>query len=154
MNLGADIAAALPFLRSQAESRMTETIRAGVYTDSTDEATGNPVRTLVEALYEGPARVKYPGNAVQSSVSAGQVVVQQDVIVSIPVQFPSLLPGEDVLPGDGVVPSVMVFLPEGATVEVLSSASDPLLAGRFYQVSGSPDMGQVTATRYPVSELS
>lgn len=154
MNLGQELAAALPFFRAQAESRMSETIRAGVHTDGVD-GNGDATYVLVgDYVYEGPARVKYPGNAVRSAVAAGQVVAQQDVVVSIPVQYPSLFPGEDVLPGDEVTPSVAVILHEGITIEVVSSTSDPLLVGRFYQVSGAPDMGQVTATRYRVTELS
>jgi hypothetical protein len=154
VNLGQELAAALPFLRQQAESRMTETVRAGVYTDGTDPVSLDPVRTLVEVLYEGPGRVKYPGNAVRNAQAAGQVVSTQDVRVDIPVQQASLLPGDDTLPGDGMVPSVLAVLFEGAGVEVLSSTADPALVGRWYRVEGAPDMGSVTAHRYPVTELS
>lgn len=143
---------ALRMGRAQAVSRMTETIRAGRLVEVTDEETGNPVESFT-AIYEGPARVKYANTAVSTDDSSSQLFTSQSIIVSIPVQPATLVAGEDTDPGDGVIPNVNVVLPGGTAVEVLSSASDPALVGRKYTTDGVPDMGQVTAHRYSVTEL-
>ena len=130
-----DLAAALPFLRSQAESTFTEKVRAGRVTDATDPVTGDPVQAVTEPfIYEGPARVKYPDTMVSDSASAGQVVAEQSVIVKLPVGSP--------------------VVPEGSAFVVLTSDVDESLVGRTYQVEGAPAAGMVTAHRYPVTELS
>ena len=130
-----DLAAALPFLRSQAESTFTEKVRAGRVTDATDPVTGDPVQTVAEPfVYEGRARVKYPGTAVSESSGTGQVVAEQSVIVKLPVGSP--------------------VVPEGSAFVVLTSDVDESLVGRTYQVEGAPAAGMVTAHRYPVTELS
>lgn len=135
MDLGADIAAALAELRAQADGRMTETVKAGTYTDGTDEETGDPTRTIVEVLYEGPARVRYSANAVRSDDRVGLVFASQDITVSIPT-------------------AAQTRIPDGAAIEVTASAVDPVLVGRMFTVDGAPAMGQTTAHRYPVTELS
>lgn len=130
-----DIGGVLPFLRSQAESTFTETVRAGRVTDTTDPVTGDPVQTVAEPfIYEGRARVKYPGTAVSESSGTGQVVAEQSVIVKLPVGSP--------------------VVPEGSAFVVLTSDVDVSLVGRTYQVEGAPAAGMVTAHRYPVTELS
>ena len=135
MDLMHDLAAALPFLRSQAESTFTEKVRAGRVTDATDPVTGDPVQAVTEPfIYEGPARVKYPDTMVSDSASAGQVVASQKVIVKLPVGS--------------------VVVPEGAAFMVTASDVDESLVGRTYKVDGSPSAGMVTAHRYPVTELS
>lgn len=139
--------------RQVASDRMTETIRAGSIRDATDESTGNPIEVVGDVVYEGPARVKYTSNAISTDDSSSQVFTSQKIIVSIPVQPATLLPGEGEEPGEGVVPAVNVVLPGGTAVEVLSSTSDPALVGRKYTTDGVPAMGQVTAHRYSVTEL-
>jgi len=135
MSLGWDLAASLPALRAQANGRMTETVTAGHFTDGVDEATGNPTRIPVgEPLYEGPARVKYTDNAVRNAEGASQLVTTQDVTVSLP--------------------HGSVVLPEGTDIAVTFSTADWSLVGRAYKVDGSPTLGQSTAHRYPVTELS
>lgn len=120
--------------RKLAAERMSETITVGFFTDGVDDLTGDPTRVIAgDPLYEGIAQVKYPNASVRSSVSSGQEVTAQSVIVKIPA--------------GGVV------IPEGATVQVTASTVDPALVDRFYTVTGAPDMGQVTAHRYPVEEL-
>jgi hypothetical protein len=118
----------------------------------TDEETGNPVESF-SAVYEGPARVKYTNTAVATDDSSSQVFTSQSIVVSIPVQPATLHAGDGTDPGDGVVPNVNLVLPGGTAVEVLSSTSDPGLVGRKYTTDGVPDMGQVTAHRYSVTEL-
>lgn len=128
--LGAGLAAG----RRRAESRMTETVRAGVFADATDAETGDPTFTLVTERYLGDARVKYPSSTVSESSGPGQDVASQDILVSVPVGSPRLF--------------------EGDYVEVVSSSVDESLEGCLFRVTGSPAGGQVTAHRYPVVELS
>lgn len=135
MNLAYDIANTLPELRREADARMTEIVRAGTYTDGTDEDTGDQTRVIVEVLYEGPARVRYSANAVRGDDRVGQVFASQDITVSIPT-------------------AAQTRIPDGAAIEVLASTVDPVLVGRVYTVDGAPAMGQTTAHRYPVTELS
>lgn len=131
--LGWDLAAALPGLRAEAESRMTETVQIGVFQDGVDLETGEPTRELVEQRYEGKARVRYPGNAVSARDNV-QVVAVQDIVVSIPHGSPVCFEGDEVL--------------------VTASTADPALVGKQYTVKGAPEVGQTTAHRYPVTELS
>lgn len=155
MSLGWDVAAALPAFRGLANSRMTETIIAGRFVDGVDEETGNPTRVPVgEPLYSGRARVKYTDNAVRSAEGASQLVTTQDVTVSIPTQPATLAPGEAQSPYNGLAPSVNVTLPEGTVIQVVASTSDPALVGRTYTVDGVATLGQSSAHRYPVTELS
>nr|WP_278101160.1 DUF6093 family protein [Microbacterium proteolyticum] len=145
----------LSFGRAAAVSRMTESITAGRFTDGVDEVTGDPTRVLVgDPLYVGPARVKYTANAVQNAVGASQLVTTQQVVVSIPTQPATVTPGEGELPSVGVWPYVNVTLPEGTVITVTASSSDPALVGRSYTVDGVATLGQSTAHRYPVTELS
>jgi hypothetical protein len=121
--------------RKRADARMTETVTAGHFTDGVDEENGNPTRVPVgEPLYDGIARVKYTDNAVRNAEGASQLVTTQDVTVSLP--------------------HGSVVLPEGTDVLVTASVSDASLVGRVYKVDGSPTLGQSTAHRYPVTELS
>lgn len=154
MDLAADVARFLPSFRGTANSRMTETIVAGDYEDATDEVMGDPVRTLVTKLYEGPARVKYSANAARSDDRAGELLTTQDITVSIPTQPATLAPGDARPPGNHLAPAVNVTLPEGTAIRVVASAADPALEGRMFTVSGVAEMGQTTAHRYPVVELS
>ena len=121
--------------RGLANELMTETVRAGHVTDSTDPVTGDATQTIAEPfVYEGPARVKYPGTAVSDSTATGQLVASQTVMVKLPVGSP--------------------VVPEGAGFVVVASEVDESLVGRTYRVDGAPEAGQVSAHRYPVTELS
>lgn len=125
----------LSFGRSAANSRMTETVTAGRFEDGVDEGSGDPILVPVgDPLYTGPARVKYTDTAVSVSDGASQLVASQDVSVSLP--------------------SGSVVLPEGTVILVSGSSVDAGLVGRSYRVSGAPTLGQSTAYRFPVTELS
>lgn len=134
VNLGFELAAALPGLRSQAVSRMTETVTAGTFTDGVDPATGAPIRVPADERYAGIGRVRYPTSTVSDRDGTGQVVQSQDLILSIPTGSARLFEGDEVL--------------------VVSSSADDLLVGRRYQIAGSAQAGQTTAHRYPLTELS
>lgn len=136
MSLGWDVAAFLPGFRAQAESRFTETVTVGEYVDTTNPATGNPVRTLSgSASYVGPARVKYPATSSVAGDGAqvAQPVAEQQIILSLP---------------SGTVVDV------GDEVDVTGSTADASLVGARFRVIGSAHKGQTTAARYPVVELS
>lgn len=121
--------------REASARRLTETVRAGYVTDGTDPVTGDAVQTVVAPyIYEGPAQVKYPGTAVSDVTGTGQVLAVQSVVVKLPVGSP--------------------VVPEGAGFTVTASTVDSALVGRTYRVDGSPEAGQVTNHRYPVTELS
>lgn len=130
--LGWDVTARLPELRAQAESRMSETVQVGVFGDGMDE-NGNATRELVTERYAGPARVKYPGTAGSTSDRV-QAVAVTDIILSLPHASPAVFDGDEVM--------------------VTASTSDPALVGKVYRVEGAGAVGQTTAHRYKVTELS
>ena len=134
MTLGSDLAAALPLLRAEAESRMTETVIAGTFKDGTDE-NGDATRVPDAVRYEGRGRIRYGSLAASNDLNqVAQPVVMQSPFLSVPWGSPRLFEGDDV-----VVPA---------------SGSDPLLVGRTYRVAGNAVIGQVTTHRYPLIELS
>lgn len=134
VSIGYDIAQHLPGLRREAESRMTETVTVGIYTDATDPDTGNPMRTLTTTRYTGSGRIRYGSRGVVNINAPGQPATVQEPYLSVPVGSPRLIVGDD--------------------VEVSASVHDPLLSGRRYRIQGNASAGQVTAARYPLEELS
>lgn len=133
MNLGYDLDAALPGLRREAESRMQETVTAGLWADGEDEETGQATRVLVETRYEGVARVRVASREVLNANTPGGTVGVQEPFVSVPVGSPMILRGDEF---------------------VVDSSPDPIMVGRRFRVTGWPASGQVTAHRYPVEELT
>lgn len=132
--LGDDIAAALPALRVQAESLMTETVQVGVFADGQDELL-NPTLTLTDEHYAGKGQIKYPSLAVSERVPASQQAASVSAVLKVPVGS-----GADIRPGDRVV--------------VTASTSDGSLVGHSYRIAAWPAAGQVTAHRYPLEEWS
>jgi hypothetical protein len=133
MSLGSDTQAALAYLRTEAESRFTETLRFS-RVETVDDVNGVPVESEV-TLYEVPGRVKFTSQVVSPRESGAQLVVVQQRRVDVAV---GSTPG--VRPGD--------------VVTVTASTVDAGLVGRKFTVDGLPDSGNVTAARYPVSEGS
>lgn len=138
MSLGSDLAAALPDLRAEANSRMTESITVGTFEDGTDPETFEPTRTPVITRYEGLGRIRYASLATSGTASSsdqiGQPVVVQSPYLSIPHGSPRLYEGDEVV--------------------VDASSADDLFVGRRYQVAGNATIGQTTAHRYPLAELT
>lgn len=132
MSLGYDIAAALPGLRAEAESRMTETITVGLFEDGTDETTGDPIRVPMVVRYTGPARIRWTGRGVTNANAPAMPVTVQEPVLSIPFGSPRLLDRDE--------------------VHIIASP-DPILAGRRVYIQGDAIAGQVTSHRYPLSEL-
>lgn len=130
MNLGYDIAQALPGLRAEAESRMDDlirTTRAG--TKVWDEDSGAWVTAEV-VIYEGKARIKR-SNELSSDVDAGsQLISVSQVQVHVPVGSPVFAPND--------------------LIEITACPSRPDQAGRVFVVSAPFDGSQTTAVRYRV----
>ena len=133
MSIGDDIAAALPGLRAEAESRMTETVTVGLFRDKTDETTGDPIRVLIVERYSGPARIRWTGRGVTNAPGPSMPVTVQEPVLSIPHGSPRLFDRDEVL--------------------IVSSTTDPILPGRRLAIQGDAIAGQTTAARYPLTEL-
>lgn len=132
MNLGDDIAAALPGLRAEAESRMRDTVLVGLYQDGTDDFTGDPVRVLVTQRYEGKARIRWGSREVTNANAPSMPVTVQEPYLSVPFGTARFFDGDEV---------------------ACTASDDPILIGRTFRVQGDAVAGQVTAYRYPLEEL-
>ena len=119
--------------RQHAESRMTETVRFYTTSEGTNPA-GEVVEVETVIADNVRARVRMRGLAPRDAEVAGQDPVVSELRVDVPVGSVK------------VGPSV--------SIRVLSSASDPGLVGEVYQTRDFPSMGQVTAWRYPVEQVS
>lgn len=132
MTLGGDIAAALPGLRAQAESRMTDAVQVGHFVDGTDHVTGDPTRVLDIERYEGKARIRWGSREVSNSDAVSSPVGTQEPYLSVPFGTTRFWADDEVL---------------------VTGSSDPLLVGRQFRVQGAAIAGAVTAYRYPLTEL-
>lgn len=137
MTIGDDIAAALPELRRQAESRMTDTCRITQPGDGEpvwDPATGTYTQPTV-TVYEGKCRIKAPAlvNPFQSSGGSVETWQVEESILSVPVDAPS-------------IDSAM-------TVTYLTAPNNPNLPGRVFGVVGPHHESTATAQRVLVREV-
>lgn len=133
MTLGADIAAALPGLRAEAESRMTETVLVGIFRDGTDPETGDATHIIETERYEGIARIRWNSREVSNSQGTGSPVAMQQPYLSVPFGTSRFFTDDQVECND---------------------SPDLLLVGRRFKISGTAAAGQVTAYKYPLEELS
>jgi hypothetical protein len=135
MNLGYELAQALPLLRAQAVSRFTETFAFFM----TEEGPVDP-ETFEPTVIETPVatgvagRVKMAAVQGQDVESGGQYPVVTRLEVHVAVGAVEANPG--------------VF------VRVTGSTADASLVGRVFMISEPPSAGQVTAARWPVREVS
>lgn len=152
VNLGADIAANLPFLRAQAESRMTEVFQFFTVESVFDEDTLNDVATET-VLLTTQGRLKVSTAQGRDVESGAQFPVVQRLEVHIPStpQSPTA-PSPWLLPGDDVLPAVSIGV--GVRVRCVDSSADLSLVGREFRVSERPAAGQTTAHRFVVEEIS
>lgn len=134
MSLGADIAAVLPLLRVEAESRMTETLAFARETTTTPTG-GLPAVTSTVLHAAVPGRVKFTTTVVTGRESGGQEVIVQQNLISVPV---------------AAAPDAR----DGDVITVTVSTVDPLLVGRKFRIVGAPQAGQVTARRFVTVEAS
>ena len=132
--LGDDLAAALPGLRAEAVSRMTETGYFFRLVDGTDPVTFEAI--TVEQVVGVPtvARLRSDNRAAGEVVVGTQVPAVSTSVLSVPVG--SVHVGEDVF------------------FRVTDSSSDTGLVGVVVRTLFEPTMGQVTAWRYPVEGVS
>lgn len=133
MNLGQDIAAAMPALRAAAESRMTAhcvITRAGepVWNPVTMQNDETPV-----TVFEGPCRVRLGGSQDQAKNAADQSFIASLYVLSLPVVGSEGVRAADV-------------------VRVVSAPDDPALPGTVFTVVAAPAYSQGTARRFPVRE--
>lgn len=133
MMLGHDIDAALPLLRAEAESRMSETVVVGKFTDGTDPATFDPIRVLEQERYTGMGRIRWNSREVSNSQATGSPVAMQEPYLSVPFSTARFFTDDEV---------------------ECTGSPDPLLVGRRFKVSGAAGGGQVSAYKYPLEELS
>jgi hypothetical protein len=134
MNLGYDIAGALPEFQSQARSRFTETFTFFTAAEGIDPVTLRPtyVETILAANIAG--RIKFSNTQGNDVESGGQFPVVGRREVHVAVGSVSASPG--------------VF------VRVTASTADAGLVGRVLRVVDRSAGGQVSAWRYPVEEVS
>lgn len=134
MTIGDDITAALPGLRAEAESRMTETVAFFTESDGTDPITLQPVKIETLIASDVRARLRSENRQSRDVEIAGQAPVVSALILSVPVGAVR------------VGPSVFV--------RVSASTSDAGMVGVKVRTTDFPTMGQVTAWRYPVEQVS
>lgn len=130
--VGADID--LVMARREAERRMSEKVTAGRFETRRTPGSLDTSLVLVEQVYAGKARVKFPSASAFVVSPTGQQIAQTNVVIS--------------------VPSGTVALPVGTLIRVDQATSDHALNGRFFRVKGPAQAGQTTAHRYPVVEES
>lgn len=133
--LGDDIAAALPGLRAEAESRMRETclVRRPIGVEP-DPMTGADVPVFApDPVYTGKARVKAENTQARAGESAGSTVVAQSPAVHIPWASAALLPGD--------------------VVDFAADTYTPRLQGLTFRVTGVHVGSDLTAQRVPVEIL-
>jgi hypothetical protein len=120
--------------RAQAEARFTETFTFFTEEESTDPVSLEPttVETVVSAGVEG--RVKNATTEGRDVESGGQFPVLSKLEVHVAVGS--------------------VDVADGVHVRVTASTVDDGLVGAVYRVSEPPAKGQVTAWRYPVTQVS
>ena len=137
MSLGADIAAQLPFLRTQAESMM---VSAGVVRRATGAMTEDPVTLeqvpAYDTIYTGIARYKAANTQAGRSEIPGAIVVDQSATLSLPVGAPGA--------GDVRVNDIW---------ECTANPFDASLIGKRVRVTGVHSQTHATAHRFPVEEV-
>lgn len=127
---------ALRMGRAQAASRFTETFDFFFETPGPPpEGEIDPVMVPTITHANIPGRIKFPSLNVSDRELAGQLVAVQSPEVHVAV---------------GSTPNVKT----DHFARCTASTVDPSLVGRKLRIAGLPVGGQVTATRYPVSEAS
>ena len=137
MTLGADIAAALPGLRAEAESMM---FSEGVVRRATGETYTDPISheevPLLAVVYTGKCRLRAADTFARRSDVPGAVVVDQSATLSLPI---------------GAVGAGDVRLDD--IWECTANPFDPSKVGKKLRVTGVHSQTLATAHRYPVEEV-
>lgn len=137
MNLGYDVAAALPELRAQAESIMTSRVVVSRETGRVrDPETGSYIPTWT-VIYQGKARLRMPSTQAREVDQAGQRIVESAPTLSLPI-------------GDSS--ASLVALDDVAVL--VEHAADPLIVGTRMRVVEGNDQTWSTARRFSVEILT
>lgn len=122
--------------RQFANSRMTETVRVGTLTETTDPDTLDPVQVFEPVYGEGAtapnARMKFVTQTIAERDAASQLVAVQTSEVHLP--------------------SGTLGITTDMRVIVDASTADAGLVGRVFRIKGFPHAGQTTAARFAVEE--
>lgn len=132
MTLESDVLASLPYLRAEAEARMTDRCvigwsrPGGVLNEETGE-----YEPAFEVVYSGPCRFKAGTTAAGELNAAGQLLVEQDSTLSLPINTST-----------GVAKDMQV--------RVTASLTDPGLVGVVARIQ-APSVGSYrTARRFAI----
>lgn len=127
MFIGDALAAALPELRAQAESRMFETVTIRRPIGTTSDDAGADVTTFEDApVYAGPAEIKSTGENDHEISYAGSVVMS---------------------PERARLPALSGPYKVGDEIEVTASQFQPHLVGHRYRITSTHEGGLQTAQR-------
>lgn len=136
MSLGGDIAATLPFLRSQAESMMVSSCtitRAGTRSVLNEETLAYEAERI--AVYSGPCRFKFGATQANVVDAQAQLVTEQGATLSLPVDGSGGVTTDDV-------------------AEITSNPYDPALVGKSVRITGQHVQTFATARRFGIELLS
>ena len=136
VSLDADVQAQLPFLRSQAEGRMTDRCDIGWERpgDVLNEETGE-YESAFEVIYSGPCRWRTGATAAGEIDAAGQLLTEQDETLSLPV-------------------ATSTGVRKDMVVRMTASLTDPALAGIKARIKGPSVGSYMTARRFSVEVTS
>lgn len=136
VSLDADVQSQLPFLRGQAEGRMTDRCEIGWERpgDVLNEETGE-YESAFEVVYSGPCRWRTGATAVGEIDAAGQLLTEQDETLSLPV-------------------ATSTEVRKDMVVRITGSLTDPALAGIKARIKGPSVGSYMTARRFSVEVTS
>jgi len=132
VSLERDVLASLPYLRAEAEARMTDRCAIGWERpgDVLDEETGE-YEPSFEVVYSGPCRFKAGTTAAGELNAVGQLLVEQDSTLSLPI-------------------NTSTAVTKDMQVRVTASLTDPGLVGVTARIQ-APSVGSYrTARRFAV----
>ena len=132
MNLGYDIAQALPGLRAEAESRMTDTctVTRGDGGEVLDPVTDEWVPVPAVTVYSGACRVKHATTGAAQVGTGSQLLAVSQLELHVPV--------------------TAVGIGVGDRVEITGSSTRAEQVGRVFTVTAEFDGSQTTALRFRV----
>ncbi|MCK3768558.1 DUF6093 family protein [Microbacterium aerolatum] len=120
--------------RRAAESIMTSRVQIGKIEKVRDPNTGSYIETFV-AVWTGKARIHTRSVAATRDDVLGQIITQQDLVLSIPV------PGTEVVKPD-------------MTVKVTANPLDETLVGVTFILKGTSGESQQVARRFTIERNS
>lgn len=139
MTLQSAIEAELPFLRAEANARMTDTCRItkpGVGAGTLDPSTGERIPPAAVTVYEGPCRLGRVEIPISSAAAGGEASWDtQDSVLHLPLGADTLAVAVD------------------HTVTYLTSTANPRLVGRQFGIVAVVEGTDLTALRCRVREV-